>query len=1113
MVRTFGFWDNDDNLGYYNLSETSPAFNGLFSINTLMAPYDAANYVSLVAYDEEGTAYYNDDSFEFLALAPYSGSSSANGCYLFMYTMDGSLAGWNLNGNSVKFDAITYAGKGADDNGNTTAYYYALRNSNNSSTNNHLYLFTLSGEVGTDEETGEAVFNDMLGYQDLGAVSGLPFPTRSNMSANYSMSYYYDPEVTDKEVLFIADNSTSLMYVIEIPVTDDGLGTPTASYLCMAPGATGVAALFNTTFDLTQSRPQLPTQGMTNAGKAMAIDLNKKVEEVVEPVIEEVVIEEAVIEEPIVEEPVIEEPVIEEPIVEEPIIEEPIVEEPVAEGTLNYIRDFSPSNKANPINKIILNNASVSVPEVQGTSKNVEYYEDVAVGNGLVQIDYDPAVTSFLGVESPFDYTSVVDDGNGTVMFAFAQEAEIAPSENENKVLVATFKFASNCENAADIGLTIKERNDNDNVAEVRNVTIAATGHDYNFSEFEWTLTPGAYTAKAVYVCANDSDHVVKYDAVITTSSTAPTCEAAGQIVYTASYDGHSDEKTEVVAALDHDYQFSKFEWTETPGDYTAKAVYVCSRDEEHVVKYDAEISKVTTDSTCEDDGKIVYTASYDGHSDEKTEVLDALGHDYKFVEFVWSEDCRSAEAKFVCQNDSEHVKYYEAEVEEVDREEPNCDDDGYVIYEAVYDEYSDTKRVELSALGHDYQFSHFDWSEDYEGAEAVYRCSHNEEEEETYEATVTSEVTTQPGCETTGVRTYTASYDGHTDTKEVELPALEHDYQFSKFEWTETAGNYTAKAVYVCSHDSEHVVKYDAQISKVTTDPTCEEDGKTVYTASYDGHSDEKTEVLDALDHDYQFAQFEWTYVPGNYTAKAIYVCSHDENHVVKYDAEISKVTTDPTCTEIGKTVYTASYEGHTENKTEPLDAIGHDWKFSKFVWTETPGAFSAKALYVCANDSEHTIEFDVVVVVKEEPLPTCEGKGLRTYTASFCLEGEEVEHVEEKYEDIAQFGHKWQFTGFEWANDYSSAQAVFVCQNDPEHVMKIDAEISEKIIRQATRDRDGEKNVTATVVYKDEVYSDTIEGVPFTGVDVNLISLFATMSASLCGLYAVIRRKKDEE
>ena len=77
----------------------------------------------------------------------------------------------------------------------------------------------------------------------------------------------------------------------------------------------------------------------------------------------------------------------------------------------------------------------------------------------------------------------------------------------------------------------------------------------------------------------------------------------------------------------------------------------------------------------------------------------------------------------------------------------------------------------------------------------------------------------------------------------------------------------------------------------------------------------------------------------------------------------------------------------------------------------------------------------------------------------------------------------------------------------------MKIDAEISEKIIRQATRDRDGEKNVTATVVYKDEVYSDTIEGVPFTGVDVNLISLFATMSASLCGLYAVIRRKKDEE
>ena len=66
------------------------------------------------------------------------------------------------------------------------------------------------------------------------------------------------------------------------------------------------------------------------------------------------------------------------------------------------------------------------------------------------------------------------------------------------------------------------------------------------------------------------------------------------------------------------------------------------------------------------------------------------------------------------------------------------------------------------------------------------------------------------------------------------------HDYQFSRFVW---ADDFTAKAMYVCSFDSSHIVYYDADVISVTDkEATCSENGKKTYTASYDGHSEAKT-------------------------------------------------------------------------------------------------------------------------------------------------------------------------------------------------------------------------------------------------------------------------------
>ena len=82
--------------------------------------------------------------------------------------------------------------------------------------------------------------------------------------------------------------------------------------------------------------------------------------------------------------------------------------------------------------------------------------------------------------------------------------------------------------------------------------TSADHTHSYAFSSFEWTETPGAYTAKAVYTCSA-GDSTVKYDATVTkTAHVDATCSATGSNTWKASYDGHEDTKIETVAKLPH---------------------------------------------------------------------------------------------------------------------------------------------------------------------------------------------------------------------------------------------------------------------------------------------------------------------------------------------------------------------------------------------------------------------------------------------------------------------------------------------------------------------------------------------------------------------------------
>ena len=93
----------------------------------------------------------------------------------------------------------------------------------------------------------------------------------------------------------------------------------------------------------------------------------------------------------------------------------------------------------------------------------------------------------------------------------------------------------------------------------------------------------------------------------------------------------------------------------------------------------------------------------------------------------------------------------------------------------------TDTKETTVDALGHDYE-SKFDWAEDGSSAKLTLTCKRGDDKQ-TPEVKVAKDEKSSvaPTCTEAGknVFTATATYDGkdYTDTKEVEVPALGHNY------------------------------------------------------------------------------------------------------------------------------------------------------------------------------------------------------------------------------------------------------------------------------------------------------------------------------------------------
>ena len=350
---------------------------------------------------------------------------------------------------------------------------------------------------------------------------------------------------------------------------------------------------------------------------------------------------------------------------------------------------------------------------------------------------------------------------------------------------------------------------------------VKNAGHTYTAKDPKWTKNDdGTYSVTFdTLVCSsvcekekNQRDCLVNDDTItiklsnpvtaqakITKTEGSCTDENGVKVTYTATgeAEGHKYTVSNVVETGKGEHTLkSEFKWTKLKdGGYSATVsakCEVCGAEEKDV---QAEVTSVTKDATCTEDAQITYTAKATCLGQELTETKaaevqegTALGHKYKGA-IKWSEDFKSANAEFTCEN-CKDVQTVKANVA-AKTDDATCTTGGKVTYTAkaelkdkngkVLATATDTKETTVDALGHDYE-SKFDWAEDASSAKATLTCKRGDDKQ-TVDAVIAKDEKSSvaPTCTEAGknVFTATATYEGkdYTDTKEVAVPALGHHY------------------------------------------------------------------------------------------------------------------------------------------------------------------------------------------------------------------------------------------------------------------------------------------------------------------------------------------------
>ena len=276
--------------------------------------------------------------------------------------------------------------------------------------------------------------------------------------------------------------------------------------------------------------------------------------------------------------------------------------------------------------------------------------------------------------------------------------------------------------------------------------------------------------------------------------------------------------------------------------------------------------------------------------------------------------------------------------------------------------------------------------------------------------------VTKDPTCTEAGVKTFKCSRCDETRTEAIDATGHIEEVLPAKEPTCTETGLTAGKKCSVCGEileAQEEVPKlgHDWDEGTVTKEPSCTEAGVKAFKCS---RCDEtRTEAIEKLGHKWTFVDFTWTEAEDGYTVAANYKCERNEEHTTTVAAEISKSSTDASCTQAGTVIYTAtiakadSLDGTAQSdaKTITGEALGHDW--DEGTVTKDPSCTEAGVkTFKCSRCDETMTEAIDATGHTEEVLPakdpTCTETGLTAgKKCSVCGE------ILKAQEEIPALGH----------------------------------------------------------------------------------------------------------
>ena len=267
-------------------------------------------------------------------------------------------------------------------------------------------------------------------------------------------------------------------------------------------------------------------------------------------------------------------------------------------------------------------------------------------------------------------------------------------------------------------------------------------------------------------------------------------------------------------------------------------------------------------------------------------------------------------------------------------------------------------------------------------------KCGNEEFADHTWDE---GEVTTEPTCKDTGVKTYTCTVCGETKTETVPVTD-EHTWG----EWEKVDETNHKHTCSVCGKEETAAHTWDE--GEVTTDPTHTEFGVRSYTCTACGAT--KTEQVDKLpDHTYgAWEKYDET--------QHKRTCACGDVQYADHTWDDGEITTEPTCKDTGIRTYTCTACGETKTETVPV-TDEHTWDS----WEKDDATNHKHTCSVCGREETAAHTWDEGEVTTE---PTCKDTGVKTYTCTVCGETktESVpvtdEHTWGSWEKVDETNHK---------------------------------------------------------------------------------------------------------